>query len=86
MKDHTEWNKHITLLLRIASEKKVPEWRFGQLIENLKRHIGTDDLFYIEDEMLAEEIIRYFDLDKEFQSAIVMDGSETYDAKALENI
>lgn len=86
MQGHVEWNKHITLLLRIASEKKVPEWRFGQLIENLKRHIGTDDLFYIEDEMLAEEIIKYFDLDKEFRPAIVMDGSETYDAKALENI
>lgn len=86
MKDHTEWNKHITLLLRIASEKKVPEWRFGQLIENLKRYMGNDDLFYVEDWMLAEAIINYFDLDTEFQPAIVMDGSETYDAKALENI
>ena len=64
MKDHIEWNKHITLLLRIASEKKVPEWRFGQLIENLKRYMGSDDLFYVEDWMLAEAIIKYFDLDE----------------------
>ena len=67
MQGHVEWNKHITLLLRIASETKVPEWRFGQLIENLKRHIGTDDLFYIEDDMLAEEIIKFFKLDEDFQ-------------------
>ena len=67
MQGHVEWNKHITLLLRIASEKKVPEWRFGQLIENLKRYIGTDDLFYIEDDMLAEEIIKFFKLDEDFQ-------------------
>ncbi len=64
MDSHTEWNKHITLLLRIASEKKVPEWRFGQLIENLKRYMGSDDLFYVEDWMLAEAIIKYFDLDE----------------------
>ena len=43
---------------------KVPDWRFGQLIENLKRHIGTDDLFYIEDDELKEKIIEFFDLDE----------------------
>lgn len=73
MKDHIEWNKHITLLLRIASEKKVPEWRFGQLIENLKRYIGSDDLFYVEDWMLAEAIINYFDLDEDFHKEVSTD-------------
>ena len=71
MKDHTEWNKHITLLLRIASEKKVPEWRFGQLIENLKRYMGSDDLFYVEDWMLAEAIINFFDLDEECRKDVI---------------
>lgn len=56
------------------------------MIENLKRYMGNDDLFYVEDWMLAEAIINYFDLDTEFQPAIVMDSSDTYDAKALENI
>lgn len=44
--------------------RKVPDWRFGQLIENLKRYIGTDDLFYIEDEEMMQYIIDYFDLDE----------------------
>lgn len=73
MKDHIEWNKHITLLLRIVSEKKVPEWRFGQLIENLKRYMGSDDLFYVEDWMLAEAIINYFDLDEDFHKEVSTD-------------
>ena len=73
MQTHTEWNKHITLLLRIASEKKVPEWRFGQLIENLKRYMGSDDLFYVEDWMLAEAIINYFDLDEDFLEEVSTD-------------
>ena len=42
---------------------KVPDWRLGQLIENLKRYIGVDDLFYIEDDVLKERIIDFFDLD-----------------------
>ena len=70
MQGHVEWNKHITLLLRIASEKKVPEWRFGQLIENLKRYMGSDDLFYVEDWMLAEAIINCFDLDEELREDV----------------
>ena len=43
--------------------QKVPQWRFGQLIENLKRYIGVDDLFYIEDDKMIEQIIDYFDLE-----------------------
>ena len=39
---------------------QVPDWRFGQLIENLKRYIGTYDLFYIEDEDMIKYIKDYF--------------------------
>ena len=44
--------------------EKVPDWRLGQLIENLKRAIGVDDLFYIEDDELVEKIIDFFDLEE----------------------
>ena len=44
--------------------EKVPDWRFGQLIENLKRYINIDDLFYIEDDELVEKIIDFFDLEE----------------------
>lgn len=40
---------------------QVPDWRFGQLIENIKRYIGTDDIFYIEDEDMINYINDYFD-------------------------
>ena len=44
--------------------EKVPDWRFGQLIENLKRYIGVDDLFYIEDDKMIEKIIDFFALEE----------------------
>ena len=44
--------------------EKVPDLRFGQLIENLKRYINIDDLFYIEDDELVEKIIDFFDLEE----------------------
>ena len=50
-------------LLRRGWEK-VPDWRLGQLIENLKRYINIDDLFYIEDDELVEKIINFFDLEE----------------------
>jgi uncharacterized protein YihD (DUF1040 family) len=53
----------IMTLLQLGWQK-VPQWRLGQLIENLKRYIGTDDLFYIEDEEMITYIIDYFDLDE----------------------
>jgi len=42
--------------------EKVPDWRFGQLIENLKRFINKQDLFYIEDDDLINALIEFFDL------------------------
>ena len=50
-------------LLRRGWEK-VPDWRLRQLIENLKRYINIDDLFYIEDDELVEKIIDFFDLEE----------------------
>lgn len=43
--------------------EKVPNWRFGQLIENLKRYICADDLFYIEDDKMIETIVNFFELE-----------------------
>lgn len=51
----------ITVL--IEAWKTVPDWRFGQLIENIKAHIGKDDLFYVTDTELEIAIIEYFNLD-----------------------
>lgn len=44
--------------------EKVLDWRLGQLIENLKRYIGVDDLFYIEDDKMIEKIIDFFGLEE----------------------
>ena len=44
--------------------EKVPDWRFGQLIENLKRYICVDDLFYIEDDKMIEKIVDFFALEE----------------------
>ena len=44
--------------------EKVPDLRFGQLIENLKRYINIDDLFYIEDDEMTKKIVDFFDLEE----------------------
>lgn len=44
---------------------KVPDWRFGQLVENLKRYVGVSDLFYIKDDELKEKIAEFFDLSED---------------------
>lgn len=43
---------------------RFPDWRFGQLIENIKRFYGVDDLFYIEDDRMLE-LIKNFMTEKE---------------------
>lgn len=45
--------------------EKVPDWRFGQLVENFKRYIGVNDMFYLEDDELKKAIVDFFDLDEE---------------------
>lgn len=58
--------KRIKPLLTELSEqwKKFPDWRFGQLIENIKRFYGVDDLFFIEDDKMLE-LIKNFMTEKE---------------------
>ena len=45
--------------------QKVPDWRIGQIFENLKRYSGKDDLFYMEDDEFIQLLINYFDLDED---------------------
>jgi uncharacterized protein YihD (DUF1040 family) len=40
--------------------EKVPDWRFGQLLENLKRFIGMQDIFYMEDDDFLAAMIEFF--------------------------
>lgn len=42
--------------------EKVPDWRFGQLIENLKRFMNKQDLFYIEDDDLTTYLLDFFNI------------------------
>ena len=44
---------------------KRNDWRFGQLIENLKQYVGVSDLFYIEDDELKSKIIEFFNLNED---------------------
>lgn len=39
---------------------EVQDWRFGQLIENLKRYSGKADLFYIEDDKFEQILDGFF--------------------------
>ena len=61
MRDPNRISKFLSLVE--AGWKKFPDMRFGQLIENLKRYTGKDDIFYIEDEQMEKYIKDYFDLD-----------------------
>lgn len=56
----------VVLSLLQQGWEKVPDWRFGQLIENLKRYINVADLFYVEDDKLAEQIAEFFDLNNTY--------------------
>lgn len=45
------------LLMEIEKQwENFPDWRFGQLIENIKRFYNIDDLFYIEDDEMLKLI------------------------------
>lgn len=58
--------KRIDRMLSLLAEgwHKVPDWRFGQLIENFKRYCGVSDLFYIEDDEMEKRIEDFFDLNE----------------------
>jgi uncharacterized protein YihD (DUF1040 family) len=36
--------------------KEVPDWRLGQLIENIARDMGWNDAYYMEDDYLEKEL------------------------------
>lgn len=63
MRDPKRIEYILSLLLKGWS--KVPDWRFGQLIENFKRYLGVNDMFFIEDDKLVKKLIDYFDLEEE---------------------
>ena len=50
------------LTLFATGWSKVPDMRFGQIIENLKKCSAKEDLFYLEDDEMEKLIIDYFDL------------------------
>ena len=58
--------KRITPLLTELEKqwKRFPDWRFGQLIENIKRFYSVDDLYFIEDDKMLE-LIKNFMTEKE---------------------
>lgn len=39
---------------------QVPDWRLGQLLDNLRYFIGAEDLFYIEDDVLEQGLENFF--------------------------
>lgn len=59
--------KRIPEFLALLQEcwEKVPDWRFGQLIENLKQYTGHVDLFYIEDDKLIQHIKEFFQVEEQ---------------------
>lgn len=42
--------------------KEVPDWRLGQLVENIARDIGWNDAYYMEDDDLEKELRKHIDL------------------------
>ena len=58
--------KRIPEILKLLQEcwENVPDWRFGQLIENLKRYIGSVDMFYLEDDKFLQHLKEFFQVDE----------------------
>ena len=40
---------------------KVPDWRLGQLFENIKAFSGQEDLYFIEDDDLEKIFAEFFE-------------------------
>ena len=64
--------KRIPEILKLLQEcwENVPDWRFGQLIENVKRYIGSADLFYIEDDKFVQYLKEFFQVDEETEEDV----------------
>lgn len=56
MRDQNRIPKVLDLLGKVWAE--VPDWRLGQLIENIARDLGWNDAFYMSDDDLEKELRR----------------------------
>lgn len=54
MRDPNRIPRVLDLLGKVWAE--VPDWRLGQLIENIARDMGWDDAYYMEDDDLEKEL------------------------------
>ena len=54
MRDPERIPRVLNLLGKAWSE--VPDWRLGQLIENIARDMGWNDAYYMEDDDLEKEL------------------------------
>ena len=59
MRDSTRIERITNLLAQYWL--KVPDWWFGQLIENIKLYYAIEDLFYIEDDKFEELLKGFFE-------------------------
>jgi len=64
MRDTKRIRKFCGLLAEIW-ESQCPDWRFGQLVENVYRGNNLHHPFFIEDDEMMECFKRYFHLDDE---------------------
>ena len=56
---HTEAQKKAILNQILMAWKKMPEQRLGQLIDNATYNLYEKDIFYIEDEALAQKVVEF---------------------------
>lgn len=54
MRDPQRIPRVLNLLGKVWAE--VPDWRLGQLIENIARDMGWNDAYYMEDDDLEKEL------------------------------
>ena len=54
MRDPNRIPRVLNLLGKVWAE--VPDWRLGQLIENIARDMGWNDAYYMEDDDLEKEL------------------------------
>ena len=54
MRDPNRIPRVLDLLEKVWQE--APDWRLGQLIENIARDMGWNDAYYMEDDDLEKEL------------------------------
>lgn len=59
MRNQQRIQKILDLLEKVWQE--VPDWRLGQLVENIARDMGWNDAFYMKDDDLEKELRRLLD-------------------------